>query len=374
MREHARLNHAGAYQTLSSLRQKYWPCSGRDVVRQLVRKCVICFKASSKSKPPFMGELPSTRVEVPKQPFASCGVDFAGPLYYREGTRGRVKSIKCYLAIFVCFASKAIHIEVAGDLSAETFLNVLKRFISRRGRPTDLYSDNGLNFVGCNHELHDLYRMFRENDKKDKIMDFITDEQMTWHFIPPHAPHFGGLWEAAVKCAKQTLFRVLGDTSVRYDELFTLLVQVEAILNSRPLTKLSEDPNDMQPLTPAHFLVGNPLTCFPEPSLVHLPATRLSRWQRIEQLRQHFWNRWKKEYLHTLQKRVKWNDHISPARVGQLIILKQANAPVLTWPIGIIESVHPGADGFIRAVTIRTNKGTYKRPVTEICILPSEDD
>ena len=224
-----------------------------------------------------MGELPKPRVEVPERPFIHCGVDFAGPLYYKEGERRNAKRRKCYIAIFVCLASKAVHIELSTDLSAETFLNVLRRFISRRGAPTDIYSDNATNFVGTDHDLHDLYNMFKNERDAAEIFNYCTIEEITWHFIPPHAPHFGGIWEAAVKCAKTSLRHVAGESSLRYDELQTLLTQVEAILNSRPLSPLSEDPNDPQPLTPAHFLIGAPQGSFLESNILYIPTHRLTR-------------------------------------------------------------------------------------------------
>ena len=209
--------------------------------------------------------------------------------------------------------------------------------------------------------------------KRSKLINFNLEEKITWHFIPPYAPHFGGLWEAAVKSAESSLYRVTGGASLRYDELQTQLVQVEAILNSRPLYSLSEDPNDLQPLTPSHFLIGAPLTFFPEPSLDNSAFSCLSRWQRVEKMRQDFWSRWLKEYLHTLQHRTKWRKNNTTANEGQLVILKQANTPVLSWPLGRIESINPGNDGIIRAVKIRTNKGSYSRPVTEICVLPIKE-
>ena len=301
--EHERSFHAGAYNTLSIIRQKYWPCAGRDVVRAIVKKCVKCFKNAPKTDVPLMGNLPKHRVDIPIRAFAHCGVDFAGPINYKEGERRNSKLRKSYIAIFACFATKAMHIELTIDLSAETFLNVLRRFIARRGRPTDIYSDNATNFVGTEHDLHSLHEMFTTECENSKIINFCANEQIQWHFIPPRAPNFGGLWEAAVKSAKISLRHVVGESSLRYDELTTLLTQVEAILNSRPLSPLSEDPNDLQPLTPAHFLIGMPLTSFPEPSILHILQNRLTRWQRVEPMRQQFWKRWTTEYLHTLQQR-----------------------------------------------------------------------
>ena len=269
-----------------------------------------------------MGELPRPRVDVPIRPFQHCGTEFAGPLYYKENVRRNAKLLKMYTAVFVCFASKAVHIELSADLTSETFLNVLKRFIARRGRPTDIYSDNATNFFGAKNELFKLRKMFLNEQNKTKIYDFAANGQINWHFIPPHAPYFGGLWEAAVKSAKRSLYHVARDASLRFNELMTLLTQVETILNSRPICSLSEDPNDLQPLTPAHFLIGAPLTSFPEPSLTQLPSYRLSRWQHVEQIRQHFWKRWLGEYLHTLQQHIQWNKNSPNLRPGKLVILK----------------------------------------------------
>nr|XP_012234877.1 PREDICTED: uncharacterized protein LOC105679424 [Linepithema humile] len=254
-----------------------------------------------------MGDLPESRVSVFKRPFEKCGVDYAGPMYYKEGQRKNSRLVKCFISIFVCFAAKAVHIELVGDLTTETFLNALKRFISRRGRPSDIYSDNGLNFVGAEHQLSELYDILNDDKSRRKIIENTSGERINWHFIPPRAPHMGGLWEAAVKAAKFHIKRIIGEASLRYDEFLTLLVQIEAILNSRPLTPLSADPNDLSVLTAAHFLIGCPITSYPEASLEGLNENRLTRWQRVEQLRQHFWRRWTKEYLHNCQQRSKWN-------------------------------------------------------------------
>ncbi|XP_018376013.1 PREDICTED: uncharacterized protein LOC108769493 [Trachymyrmex cornetzi] len=207
-----------------------------------------------------MADLPEARVNTVKYVFKKCGVDYARPFYYKEGQRKTAKSVKCYMALFVCLSTRAVHIELAADLSAETHLNVLKRFISRRGRPIELYSDNGLNFVGANHELNELYKLFKDESIKQKINDFMATERVKWHFIPPRVPHMGGIWEAAIKSAKFHLKRVTKEASLRYDELFTLMVQVEAILNSRPLAPVSNDPSDLNALTPGHFMIGCPIT------------------------------------------------------------------------------------------------------------------
>ncbi|XP_011706907.1 PREDICTED: uncharacterized protein LOC105462079, partial [Wasmannia auropunctata] len=149
-----------------------------------------------------------------------------------------------------------------------------------RGHPEDVY--NSLNFVGARRELNELYETFSTDLNRQKITDFMAAEKIRWHFIPPRAPHMGGIWEAAVKSAKFHLKRVIDEASLRYDELHTLMTQIKAVLNLRPLAPLSNNPTDLNALTPAHFLIGCPIMAYPEPTLEALPSNRLSRWQRVE--------------------------------------------------------------------------------------------
>ncbi|XP_018402792.1 PREDICTED: uncharacterized protein LOC108779784 [Cyphomyrmex costatus] len=372
--EHEKHFHAGPHATLSAVRQNYWLIAARDVVRQITRKCIVCFRSSPKMASTLMGNLPESRITIPERPFENCGVDYAGPLYYKEGLRKTSKLLKCYIAIFVCFASTAVHIELATDLSTKAFLNVLKRFISRRGCPTIIHSDNGLNFKGAQRELNELAALFKNQESHQQIINYVSSKGIRWRFIPPRAPHHGGLWEAAVKGAKRHLYRVTREAHLRYEELETLVIQIEAILNSRPLTPVSSDVADLTPLTPGHFVIGAPLTSYPEPSLERIPITRLSRWQRVEQIRQHFWQRWSKEYLHYCQQRNKWTIKENPLHIGQMVLLREDSASPLSWPLARIVELHPGNDNIVRTVTIRTSSGIYKRPITRLCVLPFDSN
>jgi len=206
--EHERHFYAGPQATLAAVRQNYWLISARDVVRQITRKCTICFRSAPKTMSTLMGNLPKAGITVPSRIFEKCGIDYAGPFYYKDGSRKTAKLLKCYMAIFVCFATTAVHIELATDLSTEAFLNVLKRFISRRDYPSDIYSDNSLNFVGAERELNELVALFKSQDSQQQINHFTTSKGINWHFITPRAPHHGGLWEAVVKGAKRHLLRI----------------------------------------------------------------------------------------------------------------------------------------------------------------------
>jgi hypothetical protein len=254
--------------------------------------------------------------------------------------------------------TKAVHVELVGDLTTESFLNALKRLISRRGMVSKLYSDNATNFIGSKNELQKRIQ---------------SDHNIEWHFIPPRSPHMGGLWEANIKCVKNHLKMVIGNANLTFEELYTVLTSIEAILNSRPLCPLSNDPNDLSYLTPGHFLVGEPLNAPAEFDLTDVNIHRLSRWQHVERIRQHFWKRWSNEYLTTLQKRTRWiTSKDKVPHVGSLVLIKETNAPPLQWKLGRITQLHPGPDKVVRVVSVKCNSSEFKRSINYLCPLPTD--
>ncbi|XP_063245165.1 uncharacterized protein LOC134546326 [Bacillus rossius redtenbacheri] len=258
--------HPGIQALQSILREKFWILSDKQAITSCVHRCLKCFKAQPPTFTPLMGSLPAMRVQQVK-PFSKAGVDYAGPFFIKLARVRKVTLLKAYLCIFVCFTTKAVHVELASDLSTEVFLAAYKRFIARRGRSSDLYSDCGTNFFGAHNQLTELQRMLSSSSHQQTIVDCLAPFGVRWHFNPPAAPHFGGLWEAAVKAFKSHLNRVIGEQILSFEELYTVVVQVEAILNSRPLCPLSSDPNDLRALTPGHFLTMEPLVSHPEPEL-----------------------------------------------------------------------------------------------------------
>jgi len=217
-----------------------------------------------------MGDLPPPRVN-PSPPFSHCGVDYAGPFkiipYVGRGQKGR----KYYVALFICLATRAVHLEYVDDYATSGFVAAFRRFVSRRGLPTDVYSDN---FQGADNELR---RAFISTIKNSELTTKLAMDRIRWHFIPASAPHFGGLWEAGVKSFKHHLKRVVGSHTLSQLEFSTLLCEIEACLNSRPLAPLHDDPETFDALTPGHFLIGRPLLSVPEPSLLDINKNRLSR-------------------------------------------------------------------------------------------------
>lgn len=366
--EHKRNLHAGQQFVLAAVRQKYWPLNGKSVVRSVLRKCIICFKAKPSNSNPQMGDLPRARLQEAR-PFSSVGVDFAGPLMIKDGVLRTRKLVKCYICVFVCFITKAVHLELVGELSTHAFLNCLKRFISRRGFCRNIYSDNGTNFVGANNELKSVLIALQKNPE---LREFFLNSSITWHFNPPYSPHQGGLWEAAVKSAKYHLVRIVGNAHLTFEALYTVLCQIEAILNSRPLLSLSDDPNDLSALTPAHFLVGDSLIAIPEHDITNITTNRLKLYQHLQQMVQHFWQRWSTEYLSSLQQRSRWKKKTASVAVGDLVILKDSTPPML-WKLGRIAELHPGKDNITRVVSVIVNGNLVKRNVAYICKLPLDD-
>ncbi|XP_011686444.1 PREDICTED: uncharacterized protein LOC105449139 [Wasmannia auropunctata] len=369
--EHLRNIHAGTQATMAAVRQRFWPLSLRSSTRKIINNCVACFRAKPVFSEALMGSLPAPRVNI-SRPFSHCGVDYAGPVGIREGKRRNSRIRKAYIAVFVCLATKAAHLELVSDLTTEAFIAALKRLMSRRGKPEKMYSDNATTFVGAQRQIKELYDFLRNDPARGDIENFLRDQHTVWSFIPPHAPHQGGLWEAAVKAAKRHLARIVGANNLTFEEMQTILCEIEAILNSRPLVPLSSDPNDMSYISPGHFLVGTPLNSFPIRDLNDVNTNVLTRWQVLEQMRQHFWRRWSSEYLNLLQERHKWKkskgQQLQP---GQLVLIKQQGTAPLQWITGRVENVQTGADGVSRSATVKTAKGSYVRPLTKLAILPT---
>lgn len=366
---HVMCLHAGPSLTLSNLRQIFWIVSGRSVVRQVVHKCVQCFRTKPKTVEPLMAALPKVRVQ-PGRAFLQTGSDYAGPFYVKSSTLRNAKTQKAYLVIFICMATKGVHLELVSDLSTPAFLAAMDRFVARRGYCTDLYSDEGSNYVGADHQLREVHKFLNKKQNTERITEYMTQRNIKFHRNPPTGPHMGGLWERSVYSIKNHLKRVIGDTRLTFEELYTVLTKVEAILNSRPLCPMTDNPDDLDVLTPGHFLVGEPLMSVPEFNFESTPLNHLSRWELLRSFSQSIWRRWQREYLHSLHQRSKWTRDRVNVNVNDLVLIKDDNLPPLKWKKARIVKLYPGRDNVVRVVKIKTSTGELCRPVTKICPLP----
>lgn len=365
---HRQTKHGGVQVMMQYIRQKYWIARLRSASRNVVHKCVVCVRMDARVGTQLMAELPRERTQVGKA-FLYTGVDYAGPFELKVvGTEDRAKA---WIAIFVCMTTRAVHIEVVLGLTSIAFIACYEKFIARRGRCEKIFSDNGTTFVGADKELKKALEHWIEKETLDHLHNRGTE----WHFMAPAAPHQGGIYEAAVKSMKFHLKRIIGQKILHYEHFDTLLSQVEAILNSRPLYPLSDDPKDMQALTPGHFLIGEPLIV-PLPFVIDPKPTTtgIRLWKERQRMVQHFWDRWRNEYLVTLQERKKWRKEKENIKIGQLVVLKSENFPPSSWAMGRICELLPSKDGLVRTVIVETATNRLKRPVQKICVLPIEPE
>lgn len=365
--------HAGPQALLYALRLMYWPIHGRSLTRKVVYKCMVCFRNNPKSIKQIMGQMPDVRV-TPGRPFQDCGVDFGGPFTIKENFVRTTKTLKAYVALFICMRTRAVHLELVSSLTSASFIAALRRFTGQRGRSNTIFCDNATNFVGSKNEIRILTEVF-EQQVEPTIREFCITEGMEWKFIPPRSPNFGGVWEAGIKSVKQHMKKVLGSSIPTYEEMLTLLKQIEGCLNSRPISPMSADPRDPMPLTPGHFLIGGPINMLPDANLTETSSSRLTRLEDVQKNVQIFWKKWRLEYLNNLQQRNKKSSVVQPNLiVGQLCVVKDDNLPPCTWITGRVIKVHPGPDGLIRVATLHTSKGEIKRSISKLCILPFEAD
>jgi transposase InsO family protein len=355
---HQRSGHLGREYVVNEIRQQYWIIGIRSVVKKVWKGCQFCSNRRARSSVPEMGQLPAIRLQQCSRPFTITGLDYFGPL---EVIVGRSRQ-KRYGALFTCLTTRAVHVEVAHSLDTDSAIMAIRRFISRRGSPTKLYSDNGTNFHGAERELRESLADLDQT----KIHDVMTAKGIEWHFIPPGSPHMGGAWERMVQSVKKALYAVLKEKAPRDEVLYTLIVEAEHIVNSRPLTFVSSDPDDPEAITPNHFLIGRSSNNQSPGVLDEADLCLRRQWRISQRLTDHFWKRWIREYVPTLIKRAKWHGKATTIKVGEVVLLADDDGPRNSWPLGRIIATYPGKDGQVRVVDVKTAKGTYRRPVIKI--------
>jgi hypothetical protein len=235
-----------------------------------------------------------------------------------------------------------------------------------------LLSDCGINLKGADNELS---KLFLDGSKESgELVELLSKDGAQWIFNPPATPHFGEEWEADVKSVESHLKRVIGEQLLTFKEMNTLLIQIEAVLNSRSISPQSDDPNDISDLIPGHFLVGQPLTIIPELSLREVKISHFSRWQLLRKMLEDFWKQWSRNCLHRYLAIYKRNKAVPSTTVGSLVLVVDERYPPSKWLLDHVTKTHPRKDGHTRVVTIRTQVSEIQRPVTKLCLFPINNE
>ncbi|XP_062819808.1 uncharacterized protein LOC134294043 [Anolis carolinensis] len=367
---HERIHHQGRTLTEAALRNEgLWVVNAKRLVNSCIFKCVKCRRLRRNCQSQLMAELPQDRT-LTDPPFSHVGIDVFGPWeVVTRKTRGGVVNNKRWAVLFTCLVIRAVHIEVIEGMDTSSFLNALKRFIALRGPIKSIRSDCGTNFVGATKELNCVSRFGRD----PKVQNFTNTEQIMWTFNVPHASHMGGVWERMIGISRKILNAMfLSHRSLTHDVLVTLMAEVTAIINNRPLVPLTSDPENLQPLTPALILTQK----VPGWKDVMLPVpdgTHRALWKQVQSLANHFWKRWKAEYLSQLQARRIWQSPQDNIEVNNVVLLKDKDLPRHAWPMGIVLKTFPCPDGKVRKVQLKTcNRGKVSildRPISDLVLL-----
>jgi transposase InsO family protein len=355
--------HLGVEWITALVREKFWITRIRPIVKKVKHNCFTCRKLFAKPAVQRMADLPNERVQPDKAPFAHTGMDCFGPFIVRRGR----SEVKRYVCLFTCFAIRAVHLEKVDSLDTDSFLNALRRFIARRGYPLTLHSDNATNFVGGKRELS---KSVNDLDVQ-QIEKFCVMNNIEWSFNPPCASHMGGTWERMIRTVRKVLTGLLNNTLSHrmYDEMLeTVLCEAESIVNSRPLTKISDDLNDLSPVTPNHLLMIKKHVALP-PGVFQESDMYRKRWRAVQFIVDQFWKQWLKQYIPELQCRSKWLKKEKNFKVGDLVLISDENTPRGVWPMGIVDSVNVSKDQLVRSVTVRTKASSFVRPVTKLVSL-----
>ena len=353
---HKKNGHVGVEHVVSLTRERYWILQARAAVKAVTSKCVTCKRANGRTSTQAMAPLRQEHLQPDEPPFTSVGVDYFGPFYVKV----KRSNEKRYGCIFVCLASKAVHLEVASSLSSDSLMAAIRRMEARRGRIRKMFSDNGTNMVGSNREMQQMIQEWNQA----AIQSSLHQRGIDWRFNPPHASEQGGVWERQIRTVRKVLLGVLTEQRITDEMLATIFAEVERIINSRPLTRASDDPEDEAALTPAMILHPRNEKALP-PGLFNPDDQYCRRWYRqLQFLSDLFWKRWTKEYLVTLQTSAKWNK-VNLFQVDDIVLVKEC-APRGAWPLARITAVHYGRDGLVRSCTLNFSGSSYERPITKL--------
>ncbi|XP_038073422.1 uncharacterized protein LOC119741653 [Patiria miniata] len=366
---HQRSGHQGRNHILGELRQRYWILEAGVAVRSLIHQCVICRKYQAGPGKQRMADLPAYRVRPDAPPFTYTGVDYFGPFDIKYGRVIR----KRYGVVFTCLTSRAIHIEVADSLDTSSCISALRRFMARRGKVKEIHPDNGSNFVGADKELQRAMQEWNHGE----INNFALKHDIKWQFNTPAASHHGRVWERKIRTIRKILHAILSEqymkTCQSEEQLRNFMCEVEAVINSRPLTRAPDDPHDLSVITPNSLILLKPDSTLPPGVFSQEDQYSRRRWRQMQYMADVFWKRWTREYLPTLQQRQKWSQPSRNIEKGDVVLIVDNSAPRNSWPMGLVQEVFMDKRGHVRSVKVMTKTSVLVRPITKLCLLLEQD-
>ena len=353
-----KLNHEETEHVRNELNLLYWILHSRSTVRKVLNNCSLCKRRKINSQPALMSSLLKDRLQI-TAPFSKVGVDYFGPITVKH-LRKQEKRYGCLLTRSV---TRAVHLEVVKSLKNDSFINALRRFIAR-GQPSDIYSDNGTNFVGADQELKQSLEQWNQS----QIADYLSQKDIQWHVNPPAFPHLGGIWERLVQSCKKAFKVVLHCQVVTDEVLETVFAETEALVNSGPLTEVSSDDSGLEAITPNHFLISRASPVLPCEVFSDKEISRKKCWRQAQVVVDHVWSRCLKEYLPAVIERKKWNLPSHNLIVGDLVLVVDEKTQRGDWPLARVTRIFPGKDDTIRICEVKTKYGLYKKLVAKLAL------
>ena len=358
--------------TTTFIRQRFWIPKIRQMVKRIIHSCVPCLKVSGKPfQHPQIPPLPKCRLQE-ASPFTIIGVDFTGTLHYRT-KQNHIH--KAYICLFTCSVTRAIHLEIVPDMSTWTFLQAFRRFAARRSFPSHMISDNATTFLAAAEEIRSLC-----ND--DGVHAYLSHRNIEWQFIPKRAPWFGGFYERLIGITKTTLKKTLGKRLVTFDELWTLVTEIETVVNERPITYQHCSLNEPTPLTPSMLVNGRSLLMMPHPVVTNDKLNDPDfgnsnkilnqRAKQTDALFHQLWSRWKREYLPALRESHMHNSKNNKGtskniiEVGDVVLVHEDNTKWSHWPLAVVLKLKFGNDGLVRSAEIRMREAVSNRPINKL--------
>ncbi|XP_055621953.1 uncharacterized protein LOC129765572 [Toxorhynchites rutilus septentrionalis] len=358
---HEEYKHQNHETTMNEIRQRFYISRLKSVYRSMRNDCQRCKIDRASPQPPLMSDLPVARLAAFSRPFTHMGVDYSGPMLVLVGRRTE----KRWGVLATCLTTRAIHLEVACSLTTDSCILSIRNIMARRGTPSAIYSDRGTNFQGASKDLKEAMKKLDQ----DKLTAEFTTPRTQWRFITPASPHMGGAWERLVRTVKQNLMKLKTNRLPTDEVLRNLFIEVENIVNSRPLTAIPLDDDESPVLTPNHFLIGSSNGLRSWVPFDDNPSSLKQNWRLSQEIANAFWKSWLRDYLPELTRRTKWFTETKPLEVNDIVVISDNNLPRNCWPKGRIISTKVAADGQVRQATVQTSTGIYERPAVKLAVI-----